>query len=120
MMFEVRRIHDVAQVRVSYRQSDMEDEAVKSILQQCPNENADGHQPDQIVEPALRFTPRGEIQQEKAQKRVNPKGTKTNQPVSRRHTDSHSSEGARIITEICLLFNGVEKDPSNPFTTIEF
>src|SRR2546423_474208 len=99
-MLEMRGILDLAQVRIADRQSDVEDEAVKSILQKGPNENADGHQPDQIVEPALLFTARGHIKQPKCQKRVNPKRTKTNHPVSRHHTHPHSSQRARNQTEI--------------------
>src|SRR6266850_2950933 len=120
MMLEMRRIHDFAQVRVAHRQSDMEDEAVEPILQQRPNENADGHQPDEVVEPVLLCPARADIKQEKCQKGKNPKAIKTNQPVSRRHTDSHFKQRARIITEISRLFKDGKKGHSNPFTTIEF
>src|SRR5207237_9719728 len=100
MVLEMRRIHELPQVGTPYRQSDVKDEAVQPILQESPDENADRQQPDEIVEPALLFTARGEIKQAKCQKRVNPKGTKMQQPVFRRHTDSHSSQGAPTATEI--------------------
>src|SRR5437870_6536318 len=82
VMREVRCIHHLAQSRIRNRDLDVKHESVQGVLQERPDQNTGRHEPEQIT--AVCITAR-EIQKKKCEKRKNPEGAKTYQPLTQFH-----------------------------------
>src|SRR5215471_13097586 len=85
MMCEMRRVDDIAQVRISQRYLNVKDISMQHILQQSPDHYTCGKQPEQLTQTALRLDLRSKVKKEGCYQRKNPEGAKPIQPLFQRH-----------------------------------
>jgi len=57
-------VHDVLETLVPDRDLDMKSKPVEAILQDCPEQNSNRNQPDQIARVVLGIAPEGKVQKD--------------------------------------------------------